>query len=708
MKKIVDAGTYKAMGQNVPIAFRGKSDKHNFNRRANAGRYIDSNYGSGMEDLYAIMEKYRIKGFEFGNWVTQQERADYVASLVTTLEELYSVLGSRNIGIDKNIGIAFGARGSRGAKAHYEPCLNMINLTRAHGAGSLAHEYGHALDYNLGGFLDQHKMYNALSGGHETSATLEDNVGGQLRALVNQIVDSIANGKNMQKMAALNRDMMAKNGKVVYTSYWFRRTEIFARFFEQYVCYCLYERHISNRLLHKNWAYYLAEIVYVEKDDFMKIKPVADKLMKEAAGFLNGVKGHRLRATAYPKPVIEKPVRKLYVQTSTKVVENKKVAAETKPATSKNVIDKLEVRRQAIKLGVIEGQGQSVHFTAKLKDLVELYHGHKQEVLNIVCDMWADDTIRRRGGGRVELYKEEAQKEARRVLASRKTAATWPKKGTFLKSPVDGQPYIITSVDVVPAKSPYIRYKLDLWMGKKSITLDDKPEKIAGWIQITHKQANRILQAAADAARWKRQQEEAAQRKAAEEARMKAHKEMVKRSPEWIKSFASKVGLQSATIDALYKLCTKDDLRPVMCGIYCHPDGYIAATDGHVAATVKAKIPANMKGKIFAPSGQKIEGKFPNIAGVLLEEGLRMKAEDKMVPVKVVEFNPEARKKNAFGLLCFDWNNARFSAERYDKIMKIFAVLKEQPKYLHTGIDSHAMGLVSKSVKAVQMPVRKD
>lgn len=440
MKKIVDAGTYKAMGQNVPIAFRGKSDKHNFNRRANAGRYIDSNYGSGMEDLYAIMEKYRIKGFEFGNWVTQQERADYVASLVTTLEELYSVLGSRNIGIDKNIGIAFGARGSRGAKAHYEPCLNMINLTRAHGAGSLAHEYGHALDYNLGGFLDQHKMYNALSGGHETSATLEDNVGGQLRALVNQIIDSIANGKNMQKMAALNRDMMAKSGKVVYSSYWFRRTEIFARFFEQYVCYCLYERHISNRLLHKNWAYYLAEIVYVEKDDFMKIKPVADKLMKEAAGFLNGVKGHRLRATAYPKPVIEKPVRKLYVQTSTKVVENKKVAAETKPATGKNVIDKLEVRRQAIKLGVIEGQGQSVHFTAKLKDLVELYHGHKQEVLNIVCDMWADDTIRRRGGGIVEHYKEEAIKEARRVLASRKSTAS-PKPVTGKKKePTEAKP----------------------------------------------------------------------------------------------------------------------------------------------------------------------------------------------------------------------------------------------------------------------------
>lgn len=88
---------------------------------------------------------------------------------------------------------------------------------------------------------------------------------------------------------------------------------------------------------------------------------------------------------------------------------------------SNATIDKREVQMQARKLGVIEGHGQSVHFTAKLKDLVELYHGHKQEVLNIVCDMWADDTIRRRGGGRVELYKEEAQKEARRIFANRKS-----------------------------------------------------------------------------------------------------------------------------------------------------------------------------------------------------------------------------------------------------------------------------------------------
>ena len=333
MRKISDAGTYSHNGKNVPIAFHGKSDQHNATRKVREGRYVDTNQGSGMEDLYAIMAKYNIKGFEFGNWVTQEERAEYVSSLTPTLEDLFSVLGSRNIGINRNVGVAFGARGSRGALAHYEPVLNMINLTRYKGAGSLAHEYGHALDYNLGSFLDQHKDYPALSGGRSVAASLPENTGGQLRAYVNQIVDSIRNGKNFAKMELANKEAAAQGQDPVYSAYWFRRTEIFARFFEQYVCYCLAERQISSRLLVKRWSYYMSFPVYVDKDDFMKVKPVADKLMKEFAKFLNSAKGQRVRATAYPKPVIVKPKPVIKKLDSTKKAKPQTAAPKRKAAT---------------------------------------------------------------------------------------------------------------------------------------------------------------------------------------------------------------------------------------------------------------------------------------------------------------------------------------------------------------------------------------
>ena len=342
MRKITDAGTYSHNGKNVPIAFHGKSDQHNATRKVREGRYVDTNQGSGMEDLYAIMAKYNIKGFEFGNWVTQEERAEYVSSLTPTLEHLFSVLGSRNIGINRNVGVAFGARGSRGALAHYEPVLNMINLTRYKGAGSLAHEYGHALDYNLGSFLDQHKDYPALSGGRSIAASLPENTGGQLRAYVNQIVDSIRNGKNFAKMELANKEAAAQGQDPVYSAYWFRRTEIFARFFEQYVCYCLAERRISSRLLVKSWSTYLAFPVYVDKDDFMKVKPVADKLMKEFAKFLNSAKGQRVRATAYPKPVIVKPKPVVKKLDSTKKAKPQTAAPKRKAASFQKKVEGYE------------------------------------------------------------------------------------------------------------------------------------------------------------------------------------------------------------------------------------------------------------------------------------------------------------------------------------------------------------------------------
>lgn len=50
------------------------------------------------------------------------------------------------------LAIALGARGhGKKALAHFEPDLNVINLTRMKGAGSLAHEFGHAFEFAMTG-----------------------------------------------------------------------------------------------------------------------------------------------------------------------------------------------------------------------------------------------------------------------------------------------------------------------------------------------------------------------------------------------------------------------------------------------------------------------------------------------------------------------------------------------------------------------------
>ena len=71
-----------------------------------------------------------------------------------------------DISLDGKLSIAFGSRGSGDALAHYEPTREVINLTKMRGAGSLAHEWGHALDDIIGkqlgysGFLTNNFRYS--------------------------------------------------------------------------------------------------------------------------------------------------------------------------------------------------------------------------------------------------------------------------------------------------------------------------------------------------------------------------------------------------------------------------------------------------------------------------------------------------------------------------------------------------------------------
>ena len=60
-------------------------------------------------------------------------------------------ISDKDIAFGGTLAIAFGARGSGNAAAHYEPLRKVINLTKMNGAGSLAHEWWHALDDYLGG-----------------------------------------------------------------------------------------------------------------------------------------------------------------------------------------------------------------------------------------------------------------------------------------------------------------------------------------------------------------------------------------------------------------------------------------------------------------------------------------------------------------------------------------------------------------------------
>lgn len=72
-----------------------------------------------------------------------------VYQALTVLARIIKIPNKKWVGLG-GIAIAFGARGKSGAAAHYEPELRTINMSRKNGAGSLCHEWYHALDHRLG------------------------------------------------------------------------------------------------------------------------------------------------------------------------------------------------------------------------------------------------------------------------------------------------------------------------------------------------------------------------------------------------------------------------------------------------------------------------------------------------------------------------------------------------------------------------------
>ncbi len=109
-------------------------------------------------DPIKIQDKFKLKGFTFGNFVTQAERYFFVYKIEKQLELLAKLKGSNNLGFGKLI-IGFGAHGKGGSLAHFNPSTLFINLNRGRkldykgilqGENSFVHQYGHYIDFLQG------------------------------------------------------------------------------------------------------------------------------------------------------------------------------------------------------------------------------------------------------------------------------------------------------------------------------------------------------------------------------------------------------------------------------------------------------------------------------------------------------------------------------------------------------------------------------
>jgi 2'-5' RNA ligase len=113
-----------------------------------------------------FLTDFGFRGVEFGNWAASDERQRLVNLAYDALHDLADVLRlpPKALSLNGTLGLAFGARGKGRAAAHYEPTRMVINVTKLNGAGSLAHEWGHALDHYFGE-LDRPDAYGGTARG---------------------------------------------------------------------------------------------------------------------------------------------------------------------------------------------------------------------------------------------------------------------------------------------------------------------------------------------------------------------------------------------------------------------------------------------------------------------------------------------------------------------------------------------------------------
>ena len=103
----------------------------------------------GVSEKDLIMT-FGFSGVEYGNWTNQKEREAYMVHTYDAFSDLADITGlpKAALSLGGQLGLTYGSRGHGGkgaALAHFEPSNMAIALTKMKGAGSLGHEYFHAL-----------------------------------------------------------------------------------------------------------------------------------------------------------------------------------------------------------------------------------------------------------------------------------------------------------------------------------------------------------------------------------------------------------------------------------------------------------------------------------------------------------------------------------------------------------------------------------
>lgn len=238
----------------------------------------------GGKDISAqeFMETFGFRGVEFGNWTNQKDRQIAINNAYDAFMDLAEVLGvsPKALSLNGKLGMAFGARGRGKFNAHYERDKVVINLTKTKGAGSLAHEWFHALDHYFAtlGKADSMEFATNLhllpkgvyryidkQGNYKYHNSRGDELSEE------EVIKAFeANGVRremveawyylMDKIRKSDYYKRSEKYSILHTNYWIDPTELGARAFSKWVENELSKRNATNDYLANNPALFADKV----------------------------------------------------------------------------------------------------------------------------------------------------------------------------------------------------------------------------------------------------------------------------------------------------------------------------------------------------------------------------------------------------------------------------------------------------------------
>ncbi len=284
------ARDYKANNQAELVEKLAKSKEIPNERRDTNEPRVGEDMRNGQDVTPQMFgETFGFRGVEFGNWVEQGRRQKDLNDAFDALMDMAAILNvpPKALSLNGELGLAFGARGGGGvnpAAAHYERDKIVINLTKKSGAGSLGHEWWHALD-------NYFSRARAKGDGMMTDAL---------------DVSLASRGSNFVHQGAVRKEMIEAFGAVMKSiretaikarskklddkrskEYWTTDPEMSARAFESYLISKLQDQDASNDYLAnivspETWK--AAEAIGFELEDSYPY-PTAGEIPAIRAGF---------------------------------------------------------------------------------------------------------------------------------------------------------------------------------------------------------------------------------------------------------------------------------------------------------------------------------------------------------------------------------------------------------------------------------------